>query len=63
VSRRVVAALAVLLTVSTGLAAPGRAWAQQAAPALEVVLVSISPVVGPGTIQALDDVCTGKVKG
>jgi hypothetical protein len=49
VSRRVLAALAVLLTVSTGLAAPGRARAQQAAPALEVVLVSISPVVGPGT--------------
>jgi hypothetical protein len=45
-SRRVLAALAVLLAVSTGLAAPARA--QQAGPALEVSLVSISPVVGPG---------------
>jgi Family of unknown function (DUF6049) len=42
------AALAVLLAVSTGLATPGPARAQQAGPALEVVLVSISPVVGPG---------------
>jgi hypothetical protein len=47
-SRRVLAALAVLLAVSTGLAAPGRARAQQAGPALEVKLLSISPVVGPG---------------
>jgi hypothetical protein len=48
-SRRALAALAVLLAVSTGLAAPGRARAQQAGPALEVALVSISPVVGPST--------------
>jgi hypothetical protein len=45
-SRRVLAALAVLLAVSTGLAAPARA--QQAGPALELQLLSISPVVGPG---------------
>jgi hypothetical protein len=49
VSRRVLAVLAVLLAVSTGLAVPGRARAQQPGPALEVVLVSISPVVGPRT--------------
>jgi Family of unknown function (DUF6049) len=48
-SRRALAGLGVLLAVSTGLAAPGRAQAQQAAPALEVGLLSISPVVGPST--------------
>ena len=46
-SRRLLAALAVLLAVSAGLAVPGRGRAQQAGPALEVVLVSVSPVVGP----------------
>jgi len=49
VSRRLLAALAVLLAVSAGLAVPGRGRAQQAGPALEVVLVSISPVVDPRT--------------
>jgi Family of unknown function (DUF6049) len=49
VRRGVLAALAVLLAVPAGLAPPGRARAQQAAPALEVVLVSISPMVGPST--------------
>ncbi len=48
-SRRLLAALAVLLAVSAGLAVPGRGRARQAGPALEVVLVSVSPVVGPGT--------------
>jgi hypothetical protein len=49
VSRRLLAALAVLLAVSAGLAAPGRARAQQVGPTLEVVLQSISPAVGPKT--------------
>jgi Family of unknown function (DUF6049) len=48
-SRRILAALAVLLAVSTGLAAPGRARAQQPDPVLEVKLLSISPMVGPST--------------
>ncbi|HEX8135664.1 MAG TPA: hypothetical protein VF880_19815, partial [Actinomycetes bacterium] len=48
-SRRLLAALAVLLAVSAGLAAPGRARAQQVGPTLEVVLQSISPAVGPKT--------------
>jgi hypothetical protein len=49
VSRRLLAALAVLLAVSAGLAAPGRARAQQVGPTLEVVLQSISPAVGSRT--------------
>jgi Family of unknown function (DUF6049) len=49
VSRRRFATLAVLLAVSAGLAAPGRARAQQPGPAMGVALVSISPVVGPRT--------------
>jgi hypothetical protein len=49
VSRRLLAALAVLLAVSAGLAAPGRARAQPAGSTLEVRLQSISPVVGPKT--------------
>jgi hypothetical protein len=49
VSRRLLAALAVILAVSVGLAVPGRGRAQQAGPTLELVLVSISPVVGPRT--------------
>jgi hypothetical protein len=49
VIRRFLAALAVLVAVSAGLAAPGRARAQQAGPTLEVVLQSISPAVGPKT--------------
>jgi hypothetical protein len=49
VSRRLLAALAVLLAASAGLAAPGRARAQQVGPTLEVVLQSISPAVGPKT--------------
>jgi Family of unknown function (DUF6049) len=47
--RYLTAALAVVLAVSAGLAAPGRAEAQPAGPALELALVSISPVVGPRT--------------
>jgi len=47
VSRRLLAALAVLLAVSAGLAVPGRGRAQPAGSALELVLQSISPVVGP----------------
>jgi uncharacterized protein DUF6049 len=49
VSRRLLAALAVLLAVSAGLAVPGRGRAQPAGSALELVLQSISPVVGPKT--------------
>jgi hypothetical protein len=49
VSRRLLAALAVLVAVSAGLAVPGRARAQQVGPALEVVLQSISPAAGPKT--------------
>jgi hypothetical protein len=51
VSRRrptVVAVVAVVMAVSAGLAAPARGRAQQAGPALEVVLLSVSPAVGPG---------------
>jgi hypothetical protein len=49
VSRRLLAALAVLVAVSAGLAVPGRARAQQVGPTLEVVLQSISPAAGPRT--------------
>jgi Family of unknown function (DUF6049) len=52
VSRRrsaVVAVVAVALAVSSGLAFPARGRAQPAGPALEVVLLSVSPAVGPGT--------------
>jgi hypothetical protein len=52
VSRRrpaVVAVVAVVLAVSAGLAVPARGRAQPAGPALEVVLLSVSPAVGPGT--------------
>jgi hypothetical protein len=45
VSRRLLAALAVLLAISAGLAAP--ASGAQPRPDLEVVLLSVSPVVGP----------------
>ena len=51
-SRRVllaVAVVAVVLAVSAGLAAPGRGRAQPAGSALEIVLLSISPMVGPET--------------
>jgi hypothetical protein len=53
VSHRLLAALAVLLAVSAGLATPGRGRAQQAGSALEVVLQSISPAVGVGPKQPL----------
>ena len=45
----VVAVVAVVLAVSAGLAVPARGRAQPAGPALEVVLLSVSPAVGPGT--------------
>jgi Family of unknown function (DUF6049) len=47
--RYLTAVLAVVLAASAGPAAPGRAEAQPAGPALEVALVAISPVVGPTT--------------
>jgi hypothetical protein len=51
VSRRppgVVAVVAVVLAVPVALAVPARGRAQPAGPAIEVVLLSVSPAVGPG---------------